>query len=163
MNKKMSTVNLMFLEDVLEDIESNAKKMQQDINKNLHNLKNIQYEKEKEKALQEVVSSEEEDSDNYSEDALEIDSNSYDFGVDNRNESFESMSDEENICLSSPRMSIEEKKKKTAPRKLQRMDSTKSNKSTKSEGDVNAQPGNSPFKAHSFFVKKKTKACNKAV
>jgi phage terminase small subunit len=163
LDKKMSTVNLMFLEDVLEDIESNAKKMHQDINKNIHNLKNIQLEKEKEKEKEMVASSEDDlDSENFSDDAEEIDSNIYDFGADvqlKSADSFDSVADEDGIA-NAQRLSLEEKKK-TVPRKMQRLDSGKS-VSAKSDADVNAQPGG-PFKAHSFFVKKKTKACNKAV
>lgn len=159
-------------QDVLEDIESNAKKMQRDINTNLHNFQSIQYEKMQSLENEDESSYGEDDSDtssgNYSDKALEIDSNNYDFDC------FDQMlpDDEDGDGLTEiamRRMDIEEKKKLTSQRgrnKLERLDSNKSgrsNKSGKSEGDVNGQPGNSPFKAHSFFVKKKRRACNKAV
>jgi len=152
LEKKMSTVNLMFLEDVLEDIESNAKKMQQDINKNIHNLKNIQYEKEKE--LESFSD------DNFSDMADDVDSENYDFEDEKRIKSFESIRSSESVsddesATTNLRKSFEENKKVSA-RNLPRLDSMKS------DGDVNVQPQHA-FKAQSFFVKKKARACNKAV
>lgn len=161
-DRKMSTVNLMFLEDVLEDIESNAKKMQQDINKNLHNLKSIQYneddEDDEEKELESFGSSEEnsDTGDDYSDEAVEMDSDdsyNFDFGADDRKKEGR----DDGVDDEARKMNTEEKKKKKKKVASQNLNSNQP------EDNVNDQPGNSPLKAQSFFVKKKTKACNKAV
>lgn len=147
LEKKMSTVNLMFLEDVLEDIESNAKKMQHDINKNLHSLKSSQHnasfsntndEESDESVDEEHVTSGERSS-------AFIRNSTSDQKLSAINES--QVSDSKDTPTLAERRNVPE-------RKLTRV---------LSEDELNWQPKNSPYKSQSFMVKKKRTAYNKAV
>ena len=160
LENKKSTVNLMFLEDVLEDIETSAKKMQQDINVNLRNIKSFNYGNKKVNQIEEVQE-EDSDDDDYSDDADELDSNDFEIGDENKSESNRSVSDEED----SPRgLSLDEIRKASPARRksLMKQDSFMSSTSNRSDNEP-VHAGMSPFKAHSFFVKKKKRACNKSV